>query len=520
MSSKPKRFSQNTQQGHVGETQVLERFTKFGWLVAKPTLDLGEDFVVHIWNNGRATGIGFHVQVKSTNNLHASVKKQYLPYAFKTKDLTHWEEFGLPVVLVVWDVENREGRWILVEEAVAQLDKRQPNWRSSCKEPTVRIPTTNTLSNSGLEKLRQEIGVSVMPLIMKKGRTLNFSFTAKFPNTEEGRAALERWKQTFEAGEPGTLTEEFIEDMKFDDWWAEWFLPNGFKPSKIEVGPAENPAPIHVTVEFAGRNGEAVQFENISLFRKRVGTSQVTLEGESLHGLIRLTIVLHWTTEQRRKIHFTWHTRNGVGAVSNAKKLIDLATILEQGGYVTLTFDVDRIRGKPQPFSPQQTGLTSEFKELIRKLYMIQNRTGSSLSLPESGITPQDVELTNVLYQIVTTGTARAKATNATVIELPASEVIDLLMQCELDQIEIEMCLNYIQSNVEIFGESLSLGAIQQTIVGALDRPVGEYIEMARQLPTSKMFALTFTHARILDVFEQYLPEQPSHDRLSQQIGY
>lgn len=508
MSSKPKRFSQNTQQGHVGETQVLERFTKFGWLVAKPTLDLGEDFVVHILNNGRATGIGFHVQVKSTNNLHASVKKQYLPYAFKTKDLTHWEEFGLPVVLVVWDVENREGRWILVEEAVAQLDKCQPDWRSGRKRPTVRIPTTNTLSNSGLEKLRQEIGVSVMPLIMKKGRTLNFSFTAKFPNTEEGRDALYQWKQAIETGEPGTLTEEYIDETNFDDWWAEWFLPNDFKPSKIEIIPAEDPTPIHVTIEFIGRNGDAVQFENISLFRRRAGTNQVTLEGESLHGLIKITIVLHWTAEQGRRFRFTWQTRNGVGAVSSVKKLVDLAVIIEQGGDVTFTFDVDHIRGKPQPFPPKLTGLTPGFKELIRRLYTIQNRTRSSLSLPESGITPQDVELTNVLYQIVTTGTAQTEAINARVIELPTSEVIDLLNQFELDQIEIEMCLNYTQSNVEIFGEGISLGAIQQTIAGTLDRPVGEYIEMARQSPTSEMFALTFTHARILDVFAQYLPEQ------------
>lgn len=518
MSNKSKRFSEKQQQGHRAETQVHERFADFGWPVAKPLVDLGEDFVVHIWNSGRATGIDFYVQVKSTTNLHAGIKKQYLPYAFETKDLTHWERFGLPVVLVVWDVENREGRWILVEEAVAQLDKRQSNWRSSRKEPTVRIPTTNTLSNSGLERLRQEIGVRVMPLIMK-GRVLNISAKGKFPNTEEGRAALNQWKQVIETGEPGTLTEEYIDEMKFDDWWAEWFLPNGFKPSKIEVSPAEDPTPIHVTVEFIGRNGDAVQFENISLFRRRVGTNQVTLEGESLHGLIKITMVLHWTAEQGRRFRFTWQTRNGMGAVSSVKKLVDLAVIIEQGGDVTFTFDVDRNRGKPQPFPPKHTGLTPGFKELIRRLYTIQNRTRSSLSLPESGITPQDVELTNMLYQIVTTGTAQAEATNARVIELPTSEIIDILNQFDLDQIEIEMCLNYTQSNVEIFGESLSLGAMQQTIVGSLDRPVGEYIEMARHSSTSEMFALTFTHAHIQNVFEQYLLEQPSPDGLSQQIG-
>lgn len=124
-----------------------------------------------------------------------------------------------------------------------------------------------------------------------------------------------------------------------------------------------------------------------------------------------------------------------------------------------------------------------------------------------------------MLYQIVTTGTAQAEATNARVIELPTSEIIDILNQFDLDQIEIEMCLNYTQSNVEIFGESLSLGAMQQTIVGSLDRPVGEYIEMARHSSTSEMFALTFTHAHIQNVFEQYLLEQPSPDGLSQQIG-
>jgi hypothetical protein len=48
-------------------------------------------------------------------------KNDNLVYDLEVKDLKHWENFSLPVVLVIWDINLREGRWALVNQIVADL---------------------------------------------------------------------------------------------------------------------------------------------------------------------------------------------------------------------------------------------------------------------------------------------------------------------------------------------------------------------------------------------------------------
>lgn len=185
---KPVRSTPQMQQEQISRHQLSERLTAFGWQLTSPSPDLGEDFVVHIYFEGRATGVMFHVQEKSVTNLNDRRKDDYLVYKdIAVKDLIHWEEFRLPVVLIIWDIHLREGRWALINDIIADLDQRLPDWRrKKAKEPkvSVRLPWQNTTDDAGLVKLRQQVGQRLFPIIAKD-RDLRIRVDGSFPDTQE-----------------------------------------------------------------------------------------------------------------------------------------------------------------------------------------------------------------------------------------------------------------------------------------------------------------------------------------------
>lgn len=186
--SEPIRLTNQKQQELISRKQLGERFVEFGWMPNSPE-DLGEDFIVHIYFHGRATGVTFHVQEKSVTNLHERRKGDHLAYDFRVKDLKHWEAFSLPVVLIVWDIKLREGRWALLDAVISELDQRRPQWRFNKSKARVHIPWNNTTDDAGLMQLRQSIGWHFYPLIAKD-KPLIMKVKLNFPHTEEGRAAM------------------------------------------------------------------------------------------------------------------------------------------------------------------------------------------------------------------------------------------------------------------------------------------------------------------------------------------
>ena len=184
--SRPTRLTAKKKQERISLHQFRERLEKFGWIATRPDEDLGEDFVVHIYFEGQATGVTFHAQLKSIRNLNKRRKEDYLIYDdIKVKDLKHWEQFTLPVVLFIWDIDLREGRWALVNDLIADLDKRRPGWRENKIKTRVRIPWGNRTDDEGLKKLTRRIGTHLYPLL--KQNPLKFQMQLKFPKTPEGR---------------------------------------------------------------------------------------------------------------------------------------------------------------------------------------------------------------------------------------------------------------------------------------------------------------------------------------------
>src|SRR5258708_16699255 len=146
--TEPVRFTSEKQQELIRRSQFCERLVEFGWIPVSSE-DLGEDVIVHIYFEGRATGASFYVQEKSIINLDARRKGDFLPYSFEVKDLIHWEKFVQPVILLVWDIKLREGRWTLLKDAIKEIDQKRPKSRGQ-KETTLHIPSHHTTHNDTL----------------------------------------------------------------------------------------------------------------------------------------------------------------------------------------------------------------------------------------------------------------------------------------------------------------------------------------------------------------------------------
>jgi predicted nucleotidyltransferase len=186
--SQPIRYTAQMRKEQISRNQLCERFIEFGWLAPPPPLDLGEDFIVHICFQGRAVGVHFYVQEKSVTNLFERKRDDYAFYDFKVADLERWEAFELPVVLIVWDIELREGRWALIDGVITELDQRRPGWRANESTARVHIPWRNTTDDTGLVRLRQSIGWRLYPLI-SRDKSLKIKIELDFSDKEEGETS-------------------------------------------------------------------------------------------------------------------------------------------------------------------------------------------------------------------------------------------------------------------------------------------------------------------------------------------
>jgi hypothetical protein len=133
--AKGRRFTPEQRQEDRSAGQLQDLMGELGWNLSR-LKDLGEDFLVQIYDKGVSTGLAFLVQLKSTSNkesLRIKSAPGVLRYRLEVKDLLHWEVSTTLVVLIVWDVSERAGYWQPVPAITRELDARGKVWRKKGK---------------------------------------------------------------------------------------------------------------------------------------------------------------------------------------------------------------------------------------------------------------------------------------------------------------------------------------------------------------------------------------------------
>jgi hypothetical protein len=142
------------------------------------------------------------------------------------------------VVLVVWDVDLRDGRWAILQDVIKDFDKHNPNWRTQ-KNKTIHIPWQNTTDDQGLVSLRQAVGRRLYPIIAK-GRIPEIRLKASFPDSSEGRPVRDEFVRFSEEGAPFILDGKYLDELTFSNRWMEWF--GGFDLNSVRLSFKSTPS--------------------------------------------------------------------------------------------------------------------------------------------------------------------------------------------------------------------------------------------------------------------------------------
>lgn len=458
------RYTPQKKQELRSRHQLADRLTEFGWVPVVPE-DLGEDFIVHIYHEGRATGVNFFVQLKSVTNLNGRRKGDFLPYSsFEVKDLLHWEQFTLPVVLIVWDVKLREGRWALVEDVIKQLDKDNSSWRQQ-KTKTVQIPWQNNFLEVSLVSLRHRIGEIFFPQIFKD-KSFEFNGKVIFPNSEEGKKELQAFENAIKDGDPGS-------------WNAQLEIPKELVPWL--GGPKINNAKLFREPLTSGKRYSAniVAYDlanhatslSIELQVVKIGAESATLSNYHQGSFLQFLLVFkpeNSTSEFKISVnqHAEYFGQNSL----ESRNIFRFLRALAIKGLVRVEFHTE----KNYSFTAEVSNLSKlpylpskELITLLDKLCVIENKFFSPIKVSVNGFTNQESQDIHELFEIIQYGKNIFENRDIT-ISLEIMDSFKTMFEAYKKNNEETIRLKIARSDIsyELFENKFRLGKMIEFITG------------------------------------------------------
>jgi hypothetical protein len=139
---------ETAQTGVKASVWLKEACNELNWVCNPLIEDFGIDFHVKAFESTaqrRALPWEFYVQVKGTTNLRRGDGVVLFP--IDTAHLRDWQDARLPVLLVVYDVPNRAGFWLLVKDYLDELGDLE--WEEQ-QSLTLRMPEGQVVTKEGL----------------------------------------------------------------------------------------------------------------------------------------------------------------------------------------------------------------------------------------------------------------------------------------------------------------------------------------------------------------------------------
>jgi predicted nucleotidyltransferase len=506
------RYTLQKKQERISRHQLCERLDEFGWVPSSPAEDLGEDFLVHLYFQGQATGIIFHIQLKSITNLNERRRGDYLVYDdFEVKDLKHWEAFSQPVVLVVWDVKLREGRWALVDDTIKDLDERRPTWRTNKSKVRVYIPWQNTTDDAGLIRLKQSIGRYFYPLI-SQNKSLELRIELRFPDTEIGSTAFRAFERAIKEGEPVEVEGEYIQNLEFSEWWMRWFGEFDAKDMRIRLGPQESVKAIPAYIDFISSDGETFSAPTTELKPTGVGTEIIKLSNRHQNPPLIFYFTIPRDEHKKGEVSIRLNSENWGRNVSETREFVRFLQVATTGGKLILNSpphgNILTIPVSPQP----EKALGPQLFQLLDKLCNIQDKIGQIIQIPSAGLTDKDVQAIDEILAIIEYGKTISKTSEVT--GEFKGQALEIMLEGHRQGKPIHLRISYPESFVELFDREIPTGRMTRHITGTPELSVSELEEAIKKLSPNKYLTIKFVDVEIVEVFPDWYKREAQ--RLSQ----
>lgn len=459
----PRRDTTAMNQERISRHQVILCFEQVGWTAAEPP-DLGEDLIISVYLNGVASGVTFFTQVKSVTDLHRRSRQDYLPYKFKTKDLEHWQAFALPVILIVWDINLQEGRWIFTNDAILTLDRVSPDWHAK-KSAIVHLPLSHGTNKEGLDLLKFSIGTHLYSII-SKGRDLNVHLVVQFDNTPEDQSRLEAFEHFVNEGEQVELVGHTIKELSFSDWWQPWMVTANPAEMRLVIGPHELRQKLYASIELISLQGLTASIPFIELISTKVGLEAATFSTVSDNTPIDLKLMINKITNSITMTLAIFKHNPGKD-MNETLRLTTFCQAASAGGQMLLT--LLGVPGEPLvTYIPPNSGwaLDPEYIRLVHLLWNIQHKTGTILQVPAKGISRADVQSMEELTMIIDNGKTITQAASGTLNAI--FNDIKKVLPALLPGADIYLEESFQESYVELFGIHLQTGPMIRKVKGKL----------------------------------------------------
>jgi hypothetical protein len=489
--SNPLRYTPEKRQELISRNQLSERLVEFGWIPSQPE-DLGEDFIVHIYFDGRATGVPFYIQEKSIVNINERRIGDLLPYKLKVKDLIHWERFSHPVVLIVWDIIVKEGRWLILNNEIPNLDKKNPKWRSQ-GTAFVYLPWKNKTDDKGLISLRHEIGQFLWPII-SKGKKLTLTATLNFSNTNDSLS----FKESYDFGEDITLPQDVITKITVQEWAKPWFNEN-FKLIAIKSMPSE-PRLFDITV--SNLNGKSETIRNIELRKIRSGRDSIVISNDHQN------TSLHFKFEVGPELSISLGIMNWGSNAYIARDMLRFLHALANGGSLFLSPLTD-LESKPAIFDipglKQKITINPEFEKFVDDICFIQEKTRRFFPISIDGFTNENAQLVAELVLIFKSGQTVRTYPNL-VADITGDDISnDFLDDCRQKTL-ISFSNSYDTTEKELFSQKIEIGKRHEEYSGELDMPMTDIEKSIEIYKTENRLPLRFTYMKIIATYPDWSP--------------
>lgn len=521
------RYTPQKKQELRSRHQLADRLTDFGWVPVVPE-DLGEDFIVHIYHEGQATGVNFFTQLKSVTNLYERRKGDHLPYSFEVKDLFHWDKFTLPVVLIIWDIKLREGRWVLIDDAIKYLDQDYPNWRKQ-KTKTIFFPWENKTDEQGLIKLRKAIGKKIFPLIPSEkiqDTQVELTFNIK---TEEDKKNWGKLNHHLDFGDEVTL-KNINAHFHFPELSKLWLDTPRSGNYDITFSEKKSDKEFTTDISFGDRAGKIFFFDSTKFKAVKIGKAAITISNKhQLNAPIHFEFIFEYPNESEQKPAKTRASlkRNNYGSNTlQTQKILYFMKALAKGGDLILTLREldDKSLVLTSPPVPE-IAPKLEFVSLVDKLCLIQSSTKNLFKVPNEGFRPKDVEAIEQAFSMIQKGkficsnqSYTAEFLNQAIVLGGLKEnFLNILLQFREKNLPIQFTFTFTDSEIKILGKKIKTGLKVQHLVCNISTSVPILRNAIKTLRSDESLEVHFDGVEEVSVFPNWFKKEAN--RISQLLA-
>lgn len=366
-----RRLTPQQTQENVSRKSLAMFLEQHRWITSDVTPDLGEDFLVRIYNeSGRFSGISIYIQLKSVyDGGRFKIKNGDISYPFETKDLEHWGQSAQPILLVIWDVKREQGHYLLVADAISLLNSRNKTWRHR-KYVKVHFPREHVLNEEALRRLRFDLATTLTPLV-SKGKDFEIQYTITKPAQGEGYEKFVEHQRFIDAGDSVEIPRNFFTELKFPEWWTDLYGPQEIEA--LWMGPADYTDVYSFQIRLFAAGMDPVIISPIEFRMEKAGKKEATLSNYQQTTYNKIKLVTNWETQQ---FQFSWRFDAEDIDGYEARDILRIRQALSEGCKIVIRrLDVraeldTNIHPNPE-FAP-----SPEIIDAVNKICRIQDLTG------------------------------------------------------------------------------------------------------------------------------------------------